>query len=954
MNHAYRIYMFVLLLGLCCRMTASQGGSLGRRTCPSQEEVPQIEFTEKQPDPFFEARASFEILNPLDHNQARTSFVNLTETMAARSEQQSHRVPRKRTADKVEELMQTEPMDEGDGDAENMALMQRGQQKRRRSSSPRRRRQKPHGRDGREGRGHKEDSCGDDEWEWDEEARRYYRKQWKPREGERTATSSWARIPPWANRRSEPASGSRQTARSPPRTSKAPPATPRGADRDQSQRTKFVSLVPTLEQLGPGVRMWSDAVGVTGEHEDFTGQDRHLLSDTAVFSLAKDLASMTHAQRVNAYCDLIRFLGVLFADLMRAMTRAEEIADEEVLLQVSTEGPQPSVAPHLAGRVSSLLEVEDAIGENRKELDKEADQEAWVDVELEVNESEMVDGWWDADMAPTADPNEPKEDNDTCSHMQVAAKVGPTTVFASYLARLQAHFESMTKPQRESIIDYLHRKLNAWRNKWVMSLTSVSRDRADRLWALLVTYQGEETCILTNDAKWAEARWAEVVDMLQIDAVRAANIEDFLLQPPRSGSVVVDDTQQEGQGERASASEDVVVRRNMGDDWERATELEKEELARHEADLREEEARQAAHDEHVWATHQAMRAREWDEWAIRAEMDNSTRTRPLKRFRVRVAVKDAERNELATADLTGEVEPNDTPQITITMQEEIAQVASAEDQSERGKDERGKEEKQEDKRAGNEDEDQEDADQAETIAVASMGDVEAVDEEIDPDISHLGDIMESVMGRQWFQLFVDRQVDSDMVRKRWGAAALEIFQVNRDMMELMEAVEENKGKSAAERMRVDSQHEGDLVVRTMDSGNSSSQSTGVAGTEGEKVNNAEEHGGATHAAGEADDMENEDRIHDNVAAENDAEGCAGADREKGSQTDGTLQQELQNTQLEEMDVEEVGAAGATGASSSTAGSGTSLITGSSEGLGDGSYGDGKIQADLEGWLRREH
>ena len=108
-----------------------------------------------------------------------------------------------------------------------------------------------------------------------------------------------------------------------------------------------MSLVPTLEQLGPGVRMWSDAIGITGEHEDFTGQDRHLLSNSTVFGLAKDLASMTHAQRVNAYCDLIRLLGVLYADLMRAMLRAEEIVDEEVLLQVTTEAVRPSMAPHL-------------------------------------------------------------------------------------------------------------------------------------------------------------------------------------------------------------------------------------------------------------------------------------------------------------------------------------------------------------------------------------------------------------------------------------------------------------------------------------------------------------------------------------------------------------------------------------------------------------------------------
>ena len=115
-----------------------------------------------------------------------------------------------------------------------------------------------------------------------------------------------------------------------------------------------MSLVPPLEQVGPGVRMWSDAIGITGEDENFTGQDRRLLSNSTVFGLAKDLASMNHAQRVNAYCDLIRFLGVLYADLMRAMLRAEELVDEEVLLQVTTEMAGPTMALRLAADQSAL------------------------------------------------------------------------------------------------------------------------------------------------------------------------------------------------------------------------------------------------------------------------------------------------------------------------------------------------------------------------------------------------------------------------------------------------------------------------------------------------------------------------------------------------------------------------------------------------------------------------
>ena len=687
--------------------------------------------------------------------------------------------------------------------------------------------------------------------------------------------------------------------------------------------------------------MWSDAVGVTGEDEDFTGQDRHLLSNTTVFSLAKDLASMTHAQRVNAYSDLIRFLGVLFADPMRAIARAEEIADEEVLLQVTTGGPVPSAAPHLTPHVEAYMEYEGEAEVNQTELEVNLTQDAWEDVEVEINESEMVEGWWEPDMAQNIDPFDPHEDRDTCSHMQVAARVGPTTVFASYLARLQAHFESMTKPQRENIIDFLHQKLNAWREKWVMSLTSVSRDRADRLWALLVTYQGEATCIQANDAQWAEERWAEVVDMLQIDAVQAADLESFR-RPPPSEAVVVEDTQAQEKGERASSSGDVLVRRKPEGDWEKATESEKAELERHDADLREEERRQAEHDEHVWTTHQASRAREWDEWALQTEMSDPSRTRPLKKFKVRVAVKDAEQNELATADLTGEVEPNDKPQITIEMHEEIVLVPN---EDHKGENQEGEtdQRKQDEEATGNEGEGAVDADQAETVAATTRGEEDIVDEEIDADISDLGDIMESVMGRQWFQLFVDGQVDAEMVRKRWGATTLEVFQVNKDMMELMEAMEADKGKSAAERLRESPRPEGDLVVRHMDSDDGSSRSSGAKDFPLRSV-----------VAGRRDeDEEAADRVDEEgeeIPNKGEEAGRESDDRE-AQQSNSTHQQALLDTQLEEeMDVEDAGAGHLAGTSCPTAGSGTTSAAGSTE--GDGSFGDGKVQADLEGWLRR--
>ena len=141
-----------------------------------------------------------------------------------------------------------------DLDPDTVDLMQRGQQKRKRSLTPRRRRHKSQGKDGRDGRGHREETCDDDRGKG---------------KGQPPAAGRGFRHGQPEDRRQLQ---DRDRQLGPPREPKAPPATPRRSEGRQPGRTKFVSIVPTLEQLGPGVRMWSDAVGVTGEAENFTGQ----------------------------------------------------------------------------------------------------------------------------------------------------------------------------------------------------------------------------------------------------------------------------------------------------------------------------------------------------------------------------------------------------------------------------------------------------------------------------------------------------------------------------------------------------------------------------------------------------------------------------------------------------------------------------------------------------------
>ena len=72
------------------------------------------------------------------------------------------------------------------------------------------------------------------------------------------------------------------------------------------------------------------------------------------------------------------------------MTRAEEIADEEVLLQVTRPGVGPSMAPELAVQLEQeepVVVVDNVTGRNVTEALDMLDQLG------DVNETDMVEGW---------------------------------------------------------------------------------------------------------------------------------------------------------------------------------------------------------------------------------------------------------------------------------------------------------------------------------------------------------------------------------------------------------------------------------------------------------------------------------------------------------------------------------------------------------------------------------
>ena len=455
-----------------------------------------------------------------------------------------------------------------------------------------------------------------------------------------------------------------------------------------------------------------------------------------------------------------------------------------------------------------------------------------------------------------------------------------------------------------------------------------------------------------SDRQWAETRWTEVVEMLQIDAVKGADAASFRLPPGQIGVIPVDDTQTE----QASSSADVRVKRSPGGEWEAATEKEKEELARHDREVKEEKRQQAEHDEALWTAHQAALARAWDDWVIQAEMaaPTGTRTRPLKRFKVTVTVTDSDHNELAVTSLNGEVDAVDTPQVHFVIQENIVQapVDEAVEADAEGVVTQHHASEARPRPDGGEEE------QTETEAVISNAEA-AQEEPMDAEVTDLASILDTVMGRQWFQLFVQREVDSDMVRRRWGASVLEIFQVNRDMMDLDE--DKRKDQQAKDEAEGKPMHLRDFDVNVAcmsDDGGASSTSSGakvfpkievVAGRRpcSRRV------GDDQHA-----EMEEKDGVME-------ADGEAARPHE-AAQGERSSQQVLLDTQLEQvdetdtMDVEHsVGITGheetieggiGSGAAAAVASAG-STETRETERASDGSFGDGRVQSNLDDWLQ---
>ena len=217
------------------------------------------------------------------------------------------------SVDNQPQAMRMKTVDEGD---DRTIFMQRW--KRGRSSSPRRRRR--HQRQ--------------------EEERRANRQKWcKPNAapGIRTSTCSTARLQPrhpWtrsSTKRTAPnvtvdleAEGAEHEheggsgAGEPARGSRDPPP------------------LPTLDEVQPAVRWWTDLLGMTDALNETEGQ--RVIAEDTFRTIVANLQGQNAAERSRNVAALLQFFGMFLAELMRAVWESEH-GDTQILLQISSSVP---------------------------------------------------------------------------------------------------------------------------------------------------------------------------------------------------------------------------------------------------------------------------------------------------------------------------------------------------------------------------------------------------------------------------------------------------------------------------------------------------------------------------------------------------------------------------------------------------------------------------------------
>ena len=655
----------------------------------------------------------------------------------------------------VQRMSATEESCEGENQATTPDEMVLMQKKRSRAASPRRRRRARAGREEERKRQERRHS-----WQVDAASTRA-----------RTATcSSRPLAPPWTRGRGRATSSrlsSAPRARTPGTSSRTPPASVEHEVPD----------IPPLGDSAGNIVWWAEMLGL----QDPMLENNRVLENATVECLVENLRSMSPNRRTAMVAQFVPFLGALMAEVLRAINLAQLPAMEEVEIEAEV-------------------------------LDDDDEAALYQLMGIQVNNKEVI-----------------KQTNED----QAADEVGlmqhfdASIPFGSKLSQLQGHLEGFDSMQSGQVASHLQMMVQRLRR--LAGTTSLQvTDRFQRLEALITSYYTDHTETPLSLQVWSEGQLRALIPYLNGGRTPDAVAEDLLeqrLEAHPAGNA--------GASTGASSSGDAIhvedsieaiepeyrVQRTPEGPWEPATEEEAAEFKAHDEALKEEGKLQEEADRLAYHQHEAALAQQWEDWAVRSEMDRVEQPPSKKRVKITVCAGTSSGATIGEATIVGVIAHNQQAMVSFNVVETLVGGVAPMDNG-----------------------------------TSPHADPQLACYESDhlPDLSEVVQaFMVSVEGRHWLWRFGRKLVSLEEVEARFGQDIAEAFQ----LWTAMQMDTEKEVVNVAERLVEDdcSSSTGSSTIRVERDQHDDESIEGAEVARVEEAKSADESGKAEEGAGVSED-----------------------------------------------------------------------------------------------------
>ena len=374
--------------------------------------------------------------------------------------------------------------------------------------------------------------------------------------------------------------------------------------------------VPNVPPLGEGsanIVWWSEILGLQDAMED----NNRVLSNQTVEAVVDNLRDMEPARRTEMISQLVAFLGVFLAELLRAINLSQLPPDEAEIIDDD-------------GTVLTQTRIE-------RRGPEEGDQHSLVQ------------------------------------------KFDPRIPFGSKLAQLQAHLNGFDETQCMQVASHLHVMIKGLRRLAGDTSLKVT-DRFQRLEALVAGYTTREVDVPLSLQIWGENQLQALVPYLNAgrtpeseDCRTAAEVPRTV--PPSTAASSTDIVEVVNSSEVMMEPEYRVMDANGT--WVAATAEQAAEFRAHDREVQRESRMQEEADRMAFEEFQAGMAQQWDDWALSSEMARSLPEPSRKRVRVTVSVGTASGQELGEAVIEGVIGHDQTATVSFNVAETMLEGLGA-------------------------------------------------------------------------------------------------------------------------------------------------------------------------------------------------------------------------------------------------------------------------------------